>query len=554
MLCKHRMHEIVATPTAYCRTAFPKQSVAYCRWRNCRVEEHGLSWKQLFFERYLQEELESFGVFPGISADHEHAQVRPPIDSTHPLWRELYPKVGNEPDTSAEVAEAHPEYPVDTLGRPRRERFCKFGVNCDGVRIARAPNCGWVALERLKEFVVPAVEEYESSYAWAGLPKEEAWPAPEGGGAEAGTAAAAGGDAGATVAAIAAVARALEGDPASMALRDPIADGGEPEADCDANVLKEFLTPNQVAEFMVTGNWPAKRQPCAICLRAEQLGRLGYHMEAAEDSVFTLRLRQMPSHLDLEIPFSRLPNLCELDLTYGITRVGMKYDRALLGAKITDAMSLAKCVKATQTLTSLILQANLINDKVLAAIMEGLAHNKTITHLDLSHNEITARGVRLLCKSLGPESVLMSLDLSDNQIHSDGGKYLGRMLRRNLSLIDVSLRLNAIDERGARLLVEGARRCESLTSLNLASNEVCGDGVTALAECLRDSDSHMLAVDLSNNRVGDDDAATLAAAVRENTSLTSCDMRGNAGLTPTSEAVETIKTVTRRNELALRAV
>jgi hypothetical protein len=515
-----------------------------CRWLNCRIEEHGLSWKQLVFERFLQQEIEQFGVFPGVTAEHEQSQVRPPIDATHPLWRELYPKAGNHPDTPSAVATAHKEFPVDPKGRPRRERFCKNGANCDSVRIARAANCGWIALERLKEFVVPAVEEYESSFAWCSLPKEEAWPPrSEDASAEPWK------PGGSVDVAI----DALRGDVTVGEDWDSDA-GGEPERECDCNVLKEFLSPSQLAEFHLTGRWPTERQPCVLCLRAEQLSRLVFHMEAAEDSVFTLRLRQLPSHLDLEIPFSRLPNLSELDLTYGISRVGMKYDRALLGMKITDAMSLAKCTKATQTLTTLVLQANLVNDKVVAALVEGLSYNHTITFLDLSHNEITAKGVRILTKCLGPDSVLMSLDLSDNQIHSDGGKYIGRALRRNASLIDLNLRLNAIDERGARLLMEGVRRSPSLTTLNLASNEVCGDGVTALCECLRDETCRLVAVDLSNNQLNEEDVHVLAQAVKENASLTSCDLRNNPMIPEDSEALDMVRRVTRKNELASRSV
>lgn len=502
----------------------------------------------------MQEELEGFGVFPGVSSEHEQAQVRPPIDATHPLWRELYPDVGSDPDTPPDVSAASPGVPIDPLGRPLRERFCRHGSNCDGMRIARAANCGWVALERLKEFVVPAVEEFDSSFAWAGLPKEVAWPTPEQAEAAAAAEAAGTGGGGEGSDAVAAVAGALEGRGAAASAPPGSDPGAQTESDCDALSLKEFLTPAQVAEFMLTGRWPAARQPCVLCLRAEQLSRLVFRMEAAEDVVFSLRLRQLPSHLDLEIPFSRLPNLSELDLTYGITRVGMRYDRALLGLKMNDAMSIAKCTKATQTLTSLALQANMITDKVLSSLLEGLSANRTVTHLDLSHNEITARGVRELCGCLGPDSVVMSLDLSDNQIHSDGGKYLGRALRRNLSLVDVSLRLNAIDERGSRLLMEGVRRSESLTSLNLASNEVRGDGVSALAECLRDAGSLLAAVDLSGNLLTGEDADTLASSLASNATLTSCDLRGNPGIPAASEAVEAVRSITRRNEMTMRAL
>lgn len=37
-----------------------RRSLETTDWINCQISEHGQSWKQLFFERYLQQELENF--------------------------------------------------------------------------------------------------------------------------------------------------------------------------------------------------------------------------------------------------------------------------------------------------------------------------------------------------------------------------------------------------------------------------------------------------------------------------------------------------------------
>jgi len=86
------------------------------KWTNCEIADHGLSWKQLFFERNLSLELENFGVYTGITRKHEDEMLRPPIDSTHPRWASLYPKL---PPTAPD-------------GLPMKERFCKYGVDCKG--------------------------------------------------------------------------------------------------------------------------------------------------------------------------------------------------------------------------------------------------------------------------------------------------------------------------------------------------------------------------------------------------------------------------------------
>lgn len=128
-------------------------------------------------------------------------------------------------------------------------------------------------------------------------------------------------------------------------------------------------------------------------------------------------------------PTTIQPDIAPLlaDLSFGalypfghsVRKIGMKYDRSLFGMKISDAMSLAKCMKLTETLTSLMyvsnapcsskpderhhgnaggqpaccsyltftpvyctsLPCNMIDDDLLRMLMTGLIHNQTITHL-----------------------------------------------------------------------------------------------------------------------------------------------------------------------------
>mmetsp|Transcript_30339 Transcript_30339/g.93900 ORF Transcript_30339/g.93900 Transcript_30339/m.93900 type:complete len:162 (+) Transcript_30339:1094-1579(+) len=114
-----------------------------------------------------------------------------------------------------------------------------------------------------------------------------------------------------------------------------------------------------------------------------------------------------------------LPNLTKLDITYGVKKIGMRYDRMLFGMKISDANSLAKSILECDYLTTLMLQSNLIDDDLLRMLMMGLIKNSQITNLDLSHNKITNHGVRLLSKLLGARNVLTNLNLADNQIHTE---------------------------------------------------------------------------------------------------------------------------------------
>lgn len=123
------------------------------KWQNCQIAQHGMSWKQLFFETYVGEALEGFGNYGDLPKGHEEDFLRPPIDSKHPKWKVMYPEV------PAKLP------PAGIL--PARERFCSRGIDCDGVRVMASPNSGWPALERLKSTTQPIVQSYADSYAWA---------------------------------------------------------------------------------------------------------------------------------------------------------------------------------------------------------------------------------------------------------------------------------------------------------------------------------------------------------------------------------------------------
>jgi hypothetical protein len=59
-------------------------------------------------------------------------------------------------------------------------------------------------------------------------------------------------------------------------------------------------------------------------------------------------------------------------MKYGAKKLGMKYDRMLFGMKVSDAYCLAKSISQSESLTTLILQSNLIDDDLLRMLMTGL--------------------------------------------------------------------------------------------------------------------------------------------------------------------------------------
>jgi len=70
-------------------------------------------------------------------------------------------------------------------------------------------------------------------------------------------------------------------------------------------------------------------------------------IDACMDYIFSLTFRQNPSHIDMFDICSLMPNLSKLDITYGVNKAGMNYERMLFGMKISDATSLAKVFDST---------------------------------------------------------------------------------------------------------------------------------------------------------------------------------------------------------------
>jgi len=134
-----------------------------------------------------------------------------------------------------------------------------------------------------------------------------------------------------------------------------------------------------------------------------ELDALKQQVIASRLHVFQLAIGQFPSHIDLSFLFDTLPALCSFSITYGNRRLGMDYERAMFGMKISDAQYLARNIRVSQTLVSLSLPCNMIDDELVKVLMGGLSYGHMLTHLDLSHNKIGDRGARRLASLLDPD-------------------------------------------------------------------------------------------------------------------------------------------------------
>jgi len=214
--------------------------------------------------------------------------------------------------------------------------------------------------------------------------------------------------------------------------------------------------------------------------------------------VFQLAVGQFPSHIDLSFLFDTLPALCSFSITYGNRRLGMDYERAMFGMKISDAQYLARNIRVSQTLVSLSLPCNMIDDELVKVLMGGLSYGHMLTHLDLSHNKIGDRGARRLASLLDPDYCLQSLDLSDNQVHANGCMHLGAHLAENVTCELLNLRLNRCEDNGVSHLFQDMCVNKYLKTLNISCNDLTLRCLPYMNSMLSEN-STLIELDLSAN-------------------------------------------------------
>ncbi|KAF4651839.1 T-complex-associated testis-expressed protein 1, partial [Perkinsus olseni] len=240
----------------------------------------------------------------------------------------------------------------------------------------------------------------------------------------------------------------------------------------------------------------------------EKIQQLTLVLQTTADYIFRVDLDELPSCLDMALLVARLPCLCSLKVTFGRRRkLGMAYDRALFGMKINDASNLSRALRFTQTLHSLALPHNLIDDELTKILVVGLRSCHVLTDLDLSHNKICDRGARKISSLLSPseEIRLSRLSLADNNIHANGAMHIGRHLADNDSLQVLSLRLNRCEDNGASHLLQSLMGNSTLAGLDLSSNDITIHTLPYLTSFLAENNT-LVTLDLSANPLYTDPA------------------------------------------------
>jgi len=178
------------------------------------------------------------------------------------------------------------------------------------------------------------------------------------------------------------------------------------------------------------------------------------------------------------------------------------------------------------TLKTLLVDYNNIGNKGVQSLVKVINNNTHLTHLDISYNKIDDTGAAYLSEGLKRKNCkLKMLDLSYNHIHGIGTWHLAQSLIANSSIRYLNLGYNNIGGEGARALAEALTINNSLNKLYLGGTGI-REGVKGMARSLSFNQG-LTDLDLNYINMSDEDFKFLAAALVNNVTLVSLNLRGN---------------------------
>lgn len=157
-------------------------------------------------------------------------------------------------------------------------------------------------------------------------------------------------------------------------------------------------------------------------------------------------------HFDFNVIASKLPNLEELNVSYGVRDCGMNFEWQLFEFTKRDCQMLSKCVSTCKQLTVLHLNWSKIDDDKIRLLISQILDHPSLLELNLEHNLISDRGSRAIGKFINGHSKLEILNLCNNQIKSAGAQAIAHGIVKNQTLKQLNLRLNRLGDEGGQAI------------------------------------------------------------------------------------------------------
>ena len=156
------------------------------------------------------------------------------------------------------------------------------------------------------------------------------------------------------------------------------------------------------------------------------------------------------------------------------------------------------------------LEGNNLSSQGISTIANVIKECKKICVLDLRDNEIKQDVADVLSKAIAHKYELQHLYLGNNQLENRGVKKTTEALNTTHGLLTLDLMNNNISEAAADALVSVITSCRLLEQLYLGDNKLHSTGTIKIASAIQQADcrSTLRVLDLSNNRIGNDERVT----------------------------------------------
>ncbi|HSW87216.1 MAG TPA: hypothetical protein VLG49_06955 [Rhabdochlamydiaceae bacterium] len=140
--------------------------------------------------------------------------------------------------------------------------------------------------------------------------------------------------------------------------------------------------------------------------------------------------------------------------------------------------------------------------------------DRTVKELDLSFAGIDDQGAKILSEALKMHRYINKVNLSHNRISNSGAEYLADAMQVN-PRFQVDLRFNAIGPKGGEAIVRSSVKNPQIKEIDLSHNDLGDEGAAGIANALKQNSGSISKLVLHNNNIGFEGDKALAQKVPE---------------------------------------
>lgn len=126
------------------------------------------------------------------------------------------------------------------------------------------------------------------------------------------------------------------------------------------------------------------------------------------------------AHINFIPILKMLPNIQEMDITYGVSNVGIDYDPRMFKVAVEDCERLGTALNFLRQLKYFKLCRSYVGDAHIKAFVRPLLNNLSLLELDLSYCQIEDLGAKCIGKMINVLNQLRILNLKCNKIGAEG--------------------------------------------------------------------------------------------------------------------------------------